>query len=102
MNRGKQEEFQAVIDGLLARVHELEEALKVGKESYALRCNIHEESRAENAELMKEVGELRRIAAMCKQEIDHGFDLPSEVFESVETYYVRRVKSAARDNAGEK
>lgn len=38
-------------------------------------------------EAERELKELRNIAALCKEEIDHGFDLPSEVFDAVERYY---------------
>lgn len=47
--------------------------------------------------LSKEVSALRRIASLCKEEIDHGFDLPSEVFDATEYYYAKYGRPATTE-----
>lgn len=34
-----------------------------------------------------ELEQLRKIAKLCRREMEHGFDLPSDVFDEVEVYY---------------
>lgn len=38
-------------------------------------------------ELEAELEQLRKIAKLCRREMEHGFDLPSDVFDEVEVYY---------------
>lgn len=37
--------------------------------------------------LQRKTNALEKIAELCWEEMNHGFDLPSEVFEAVEKYY---------------
>lgn len=37
--------------------------------------------------LINELVALRKIADLCKEEIEHGFDLPSELFDRTEAYW---------------
>lgn len=46
-----------------------------------------DEARAQLEHLAADRNELRKIAELCKEEIDHGFDLSSDVFDAVEVYY---------------
>lgn len=46
-----------------------------------------DEAQAQLEHLAADRNELRKIAELCKEEIDHGFDLSSDVFDAVEVYY---------------
>lgn len=37
--------------------------------------------------IRRELKVLRKIVDLCKEEIEHGFDLPSEVFDLTEAYW---------------
>ncbi len=43
----------------------------------------------------KENAKLRRIAKLCWEEMNHGLDLPSDVFDAVEKYYAWKKKQKA-------
>ena len=50
-------------------------------------CNGDSTTRHAFSTIRRELVTLRMIAQRCKEEIDHGFDLPSEVFELTEAFY---------------
>ena len=37
--------------------------------------------------IRRELAVFRKIVDLCKEEIEHGFDLPSEVFDLTEAYW---------------
>ena len=56
--------------------------------------NLAPQMAQELKEARAELELLRKLASLCIEEIDHGFDLPSDVFDATEEYRdaVKRVR----------
>jgi len=59
-------------------------------------CNADKTTRHAFSTIRRELMTLRKLAQRCKEEIDHGFDLPSEVFDLTEAFYQTFVSKQER------
>lgn len=50
-------------------------------------CNADKTTRQAFHTIRRELMALRKIADLCKEEIEHGLDLPSDVFDLTESYW---------------
>lgn len=81
-----------VVADLRARLAAYE---KDGAVKFLLKQN--QELREQRAGLTAELKQLLKIAALCWEEMEHGLDLPSDVFDAVEKYYERKRKANSQN-----